>query len=189
MPPPEERRGPRKKNKGRKKRGERPLSPVNKVHIDKFIRSELLVQDTEGYVVEAEARMETEEERRKPVGDIFSGRHEAQRKAENFMKRQELKELERIIEKKEGDKDKRKEEERTERRWVGEEDDRRSRYCQDDLATLVQLSCLFRRREDRSGWSWSSGVEEQAGQARRGPPIDFGREIKMPPVEVIITRV
>ena len=89
----------------------------------------MLVQDTEGYVVEAEARMDTEEERSKPLGDIFSGRHEAKMKAENFMKRQELKELERIIEKKEGDKDKMKEEERTERRWVGEEDEGQSRYA------------------------------------------------------------
>merc|ERR1712129_94625 len=98
-----ERRGPKKKNKGRKKRGERPLTPPGgQVHIEKFIRSDVLMQETEGFVIEAPEKMEEEEEEaRVKMKDIFKGLKEAKQKEESFKKRQELKELERIIEKKE----------------------------------------------------------------------------------------
>ena len=123
------------------------MSPEIKVHIDRFVKSEVLVQKTEHFILEAPKieKMETEEEK-KPMMDILKGLQEAKIKAENFKKRQELKELEKMIEDNErkqkdnlekGEREIKKEEKadpsdtpwRSERkkeqmRWVGEEEHR-----------------------------------------------------------------
>ena len=127
---------------------------------------------------------------------LVQGLQEARIKAENYKKRQELKELERII-----DENERREQERLEKgetevkveekvnlsdipwrserkkeqmRWVGEEEHHISER---------------KRGDEMSGWSWRSGVEDRRREdreegRRRGPALDFKQEIKMPTVEV-----
>jgi len=143
-----------KKTKERKTRG-----PANqKVHIDRFERSDVLIQKSEGYILEA-PKAAKEDFAGPRMDTIFKGLAEAKQKEENFKKRQELKELERIIAEREGG-------QATKRMWAGEESEAR------------------RKIRDRTGWSWSSGVEDLRGGQHRGPVLDFSREIKMPSVEM-----
>merc|ERR1719412_3431208 len=83
-----------KKNKGRKRRGERasPLPEIANqiVHINQFELSEVLIQRSEGYILEAR-KTEKEDGRGKIQGQsmasIFKGLAEAKQKEENFKKR------------------------------------------------------------------------------------------------------
>jgi hypothetical protein len=137
----------------------------------------MLEQRIEGFVLEApekeaEEAAEELEEKRGEIDSIFRGQEEAKQKAQNFRKRQELKELERIIEEKE--QEARRRELRREAKEKGE-----SSWA--DVGEAEEMRAG--RKESKSGWSWSSGAEEGA-RGRRGPALDFSREIKMPPVEV-----
>jgi len=122
-------------------------------------------------------KIETHNEKKISMADIIEGHNEAKQKEDNFRKRQELKELERIIAKKEKEQNEGRDlhdyKEESLRGW-------RDRRMENNRGGGTG------RREDLLGWSWSSGLEDRRYHedgGPRGPVLDFKQEIKMPTVE------